>query len=125
MKSIGGALFVITLLLVGVSSMSCKKKSNPMGPGSGADEVIQIAGQLGASSYVPSPDTVLVNMKVAWHNSDGMLHTASSVTGPAAFNTGNVPGGGDSGVITFTTPGTYNYRCNIHTGMTGQLVVLP
>ena len=125
MKSIWGALFVIILLLVGVSSMSCKKKSNPTGPGSGADEVIQIAGQLGASSFVPSPDTILVNMKVSWHNSDGITHTASSTSGPATFNTGNIGGGGDASVITFSTPGVYNYRCNIHTSMTGQLVVLP
>ena len=125
MKSIGGAVFVLILLFVGVSSMSCKDKSNPAGPGPMADEVIQIAGQLGSSSFVPSPDTVLVNMKVAWHNSDGTTHTASSTSGPAAFNTGNVTGNGDSGLITFSTPGTYNYRCNIHTSMTGQLVVLP
>ena len=125
MKSIGGALFVLILLFVGVSSMSCKKKSNPMGPGNGADEVIQIAGQLGSSSFVPSPDTILVNMKVSWHNSDGITHTATEVSGPAFFNTGNLNGNGDSNVITFSTPGTYNYRCNIHTSMTGQLVVLP
>ena len=124
MKSIGGALFVTILLLVGVSAMSCKGKSNPAGPGPTADEVIQIAGQLGASSYVPSPDTVLIGMKVAWHNSDGMTHTATSNTS-GAFQTGNVGGNGDSGVIQMNTAGTFDYHCGIHPTMTGRLVVLP
>ena len=105
--------------------MSCKGKSNPAGPGPTADEVIQIAANAGSNSYVPSPDTVIIGMKVAWHNSAGVTHTASSTSGPATFNTGNIGGGGDASVITFSTPGVYNYRCNIHTSMTGQLVVLP
>jgi len=122
----GGALFVTILLLVGVSAMSCKGKSNPAGPGPTADEVIQIAANAGSNSYVPSPDTVIIGMKVAWHNSAGVTHTATADPGaPAVFNTGNVGNGGDSGVITMSTAGTYNYHCSIHPTMTGRLVVLP
>ena len=126
MKSIGGALFVTILLLVGVSAMSCKGKSNPAGPGPTADEVIQIAANAGSNSYVPSPDTVIIGMKVAWHNSAGVPHTATADPGaPAAFTTGDVGNGADSGVITMSTAGTYDYHCRIHPTMTGRLVVLP
>ncbi len=123
MKSIGGLLLVTILVLIGVSAMSCKGKSNPTAPGGGADEVIQISGNMGSNSFVPNPDTVVAGAKVQWHNSDAITHTATSNT-VGVFDTGNVGGGADSKIIQMNTKGTFQYKCTIHTTMTGTLVVL-
>lgn len=123
MKSIGGALFVTILLLVGVSAMSCKGKSNPVDPGAGADEVIQIVGNAGGNSYAPGPDTVLVGMKVSWHNSDIMTHTATSDAG-GVFNTGDIGAGQTSVPIQMNTAGAFRYHCSRHPSMFDTLRVL-
>ena len=98
---------------------------NPMNPGGGTPDVtINITGQNGANSYNPSPDTVTVGQKVAWHNSNGTTHTAT-VTGTGGFNTSNVGAGSSSAAIQMNTVGTFNYHCTIHPAMTGTLVVKP
>jgi plastocyanin len=130
MKSRWGALVVLALVLVaGLVTLSCKKKSNPAGPGGAADVTINIIGAgLGANAYSPNPDTVTVGQTVAWHNTNGITHTATSDAGPGSvFNTGNVGGGGTSAPITMTAAGSYPYHCAIHgaVSMSGTLVVKP
>jgi plastocyanin len=68
-----------------------------------------------------------VNNTIVWVNRDSVDHTATSDPGaPAAFDTGDVPGGTSSAPITLTTPGTYGYHCQFHPAwMKGTIVVLP
>jgi plastocyanin len=68
-----------------------------------------------------------VNNTIIWVNQDSVDHTATSNPGdPAAFDTGDVPGGTSSAPITLTTPGTYGYHCQFHPAwMKGTIVVLP
>lgn len=49
-----------------------------------------------------------------------MAHTATSLDG--TFDTGNLAQG-QSGSITFDSPGQFDYQCAIHTGMTGTVIV--
>lgn len=101
---------------------------NPAGPGPGgggtADVTINITGQNGSNSYDPSPDTVTVGQTVAWHNSNGTAHTATSTSG-SAIGTGQISPGGTSAPRAMNTAGTFNYQCTIHPTMTGTLVVKP
>jgi plastocyanin len=98
---------------------------NPMNPGGGTPDVtINITGQNGSSSYSPSPDTVTVGQTVAWHNANGLTHTATADNG-TAFNTSNVSAGSRSAAIQMNTVGTFTYKCSIHPTMTGTLVVKP
>jgi plastocyanin len=127
MRSIWGAALVLALVLgVGLLTLSCKKKSNPAAPGGTADVTISIVGIAGVNSYSPNPDTISVSQSVAWHNIDGITHTATSNTG-GVFNTGNLSGGASSNPITIMTPGSYPYHCAIHgaAAMSGTLVVVP
>ena len=98
---------------------------NPTNPGgTNPDVTINILGQNGSNSYNPNPDTVTVGQTVAWHNSNGVTHTATADNG-TTFATGNVGAGSRSGAITMNTAGTFTYHCTIHNSMTGTLVVKP
>lgn len=69
-------------------------------------------------SFRPPTLTVAVGSTITWTNSDGAPHTA---TGPG-FDTGTLTRG-QSGSATFSTPGQFNYRCNIHPNIQGVIVV--
>ena len=99
---------------------------NPAGPGGGgtpADVTISIVGMNLANSYSPSPDTVTVGQTVSWKNNDGSTHTSTS--DGSGWNTGNILAGATSTPIVMNTAGSFPYHCNIHTSMTGILVVQP
>jgi plastocyanin len=67
------------------------------------------------------PRTVLVGADVQVSNADAEAHTMTARNG--AFDTGSVDEGTS---VTFTAPsvpGTYEFYCDIHPSMTGQLVV--
>ena len=126
MRSKWGALLVLALVLVtGFLAISCKK-SSPAGPGTPADVTINIVGVAGANSYSPNPDTVTVGQTVAWHNIDGITHTATSNTG-GFFDTGHLAGGSTSSPVTMMSAGSFPYHCAIHgvALMSGTLVVRP
>jgi len=124
MKPFLGALLAILILVLGFTALSCKKKSNPMGPGGGgADLTISIVADAGSGAFGSGPDTVLVGKTVAWRNTRGITHTSTANGGQ--WNTGNIAAGGTSAAIQMNTAGTFTYACLIHPSMTGTLVVRP
>jgi plastocyanin len=75
----------------------------------------------------PAPSPVVLHgpapgTKVTVTNKDGVAHTWSETSGPKPSFDLSVPPGG-SATFTFETAGTYDYRCQIHTFMTGTVVV--
>ena len=74
-------------------------------------------------SFSPGTVTVKVGTIVKWTNSDAMVHTATSDNG-TTFDTGNISSG-SSASYTTSVVGTFTYHCNIHSTMTGTLVVVP
>jgi plastocyanin len=107
---------------------ACGKSSNPtpqpspLGPG--IDATVRIKGNLGGSSYVPSPQQLSVGQTVNWLNEDGIEHTA---TLEGVFDTGRIAptsAHSDKGdQVTFRTAGTFTYHCTIHPTMVGTIVV--
>jgi plastocyanin len=95
---------------------------NPLGPG--IDATVRIKGNLGGSSYVPSPLQLRVGQTVNWLNEDSIEHTA---TLQGVFDTGRISPtsahseNGDQ--VTFRTAGTFTYHCTIHPSMVGTIVV--
>jgi plastocyanin len=84
-----------------------------------ADEAVDISG----FQFQPASITVQVGDTVTWTNSDSTAHTVTSTTGaPEAFDSGNLTQG-DTFSFAFMQAGTYPYRCEIHTSMTGEVVV--
>jgi plastocyanin len=87
--------------------------------GGAADVTITINSMSGAQSFSPDPGAVKAGQKVAWHNADGITHTATGST----FDTGSIPAGATSAPITFSTAGNIAYHCSIHPSMVGTLSV--
>ena len=78
------------------------------------------AVQIGDGTFSPARLTVAVGDTVTWTNADSSPHTVTSEDG--TFDSGNL----DEGQVfshTFTTPGTFAYRCEYHSDMTATVVV--
>jgi plastocyanin len=72
-------------------------------------------------AFKPQTITVKAGTTVTWTNKDGTQHGIASPNN--AFARSKALNPNDSYSFTFTTPGTYNYFCFIHTSMTGTIVV--
>ncbi len=91
--------------------------------GMGGSVVVSIENA-GNDGFVPKVVNINVGDTVTWKNNDGQTHTASKTSGPGpTFDSGNILQGATSAPVTFNTAGTMNYRCNIHTNMTGTIQV--
>jgi plastocyanin len=80
----------------------------------------QVAVSIVNFAYDPSPLTVNVGDTVTWTNNDGTAHTVTSSDG--SIQSGTLQSG-QSFSYTFTTPGTFDYHCEFHANMNGQVVV--
>ena len=92
--------------------------NNPGGQTSGTTLSVQVQD----GSFQPVADTVAANSTVTWTWAAGP-HNVTFQDGPASDNQ-------SAGTYqrTFSTPGTYAYRCTLHStsftsGMTGTIVV--
>jgi plastocyanin len=77
--------------------------------------------------FTPDDITVVVgvNNTVTWTNNDTNIHTVTSTTVPGGatpFDSGYL-GQGQTFTYTFTTPGVYQYHCQLHPWMTGTVTV--
>jgi len=73
--------------------------------------------------FDPTPLTIPVGTTVVWTNQDTAPHSATSDPGSAfTFDTCLLQKG-QSGKITFTTPGTFTYFCTVHPNMHASVVV--
>jgi plastocyanin len=71
-------------------------------------------------AFSPGTLTIKVGGNVTWTNKDNVNHQPKSDTGlfessPLAY--------GQSYTYQFTSPGTYNYSCAIHSTMHGKIIV--
>ena len=107
------------LLLLMVTAISCSKSSDTPSNTGPTATIINIPGM----SFSPGSTTVKVGTVVKWTNNDAMTHTATSDNG-TTFDTGNISAGA-SATYTTSVTGTFTYHCNIHSTMTGTLVVVP
>lgn len=122
-----GSLFVVLTLVVGITAYA---------PSAFADtaEVTMTKGSAAGQDCVKANncfDPVQVNItpgtKVDWKNADTASHTVTSgkpsdnTTG-TIFDSSLVKAGGEY-KFTFNDPGTFDYYCQVHPWMTGQVIV--
>lgn len=69
--------------------------------------------------FGPSPTSLRVGDTIVWVNRDLFRHTATARN--RSFDVDLAPGA--SGRTILRTPGTVDYICRFHPGMTGRLVV--
>jgi plastocyanin len=128
-----GDKFNVTLTVPGVYSYFCSihpawmKATIVVKGGASAPPGLSVVIPNGVGTsqgldYSPNTITVVigVNNTVAWFNHDTTKHTVTSTD--LKLNSGDIPPGG-SWSYTFSTPGTYNYRCVYHSWMKGTVVV--
>ncbi|HEY1222073.1 MAG TPA: cupredoxin domain-containing protein [Acidimicrobiales bacterium] len=71
--------------------------------------------------FSPMKITVEPGEKIKVKNEDGVTHTLTASGGQ--FNTGNIGHDVTKSFRSPTKPGTYDYVCNIHQYMTGEIIV--
>jgi len=110
-------LLLVTVLCVLVAALAvfagCGKKAEKTTPKTTENEV-----KIANFAFSPGTITVTAGTEITWINEDSTVHT---VTG-AGFESGEIKPG-QSYNHAFSSPGTYDYHCSIHSSMTGQVVV--
>jgi plastocyanin len=71
-------------------------------------------------AFNPTILTIKVGVNVTWTNEDSASHQVKEDNG---LFLSSVLGNGQSFTYTFTTVGTYNYTCTIHSSMHGKVIV--
>jgi plastocyanin len=80
--------------------------------------MISATGQL---TFDPAMQTAHVGDIIQWTNTGSVMHTITFDAEPALSDPSLQPGA--TWEVKFTTAGTYQYHCSIHTGMVGTIVV--
>jgi plastocyanin len=80
--------------------------------------MISATGQL---TFDPAMQTAHVGDIIQWTNTGSVAHTITFDTAPALSDPSLQPGA--TWEVKFTTAGTYQYHCTIHSGMVGTIVV--
>ncbi len=119
-----GVLTLVAILAIAPSAFAQESQTTvniSAGAGSGPN--------CSQSNNCFSPDTVTVapGTTVEWQNNDKVSHTVTSGN-PSDNQTGTIfdsslIAAGKDFTFTFNNPGTYNYFCQVHPWMTGQVIV--
>lgn len=81
-----------------------------------------IAVDISGFAFNPATLNVKVGDTVTWTNNDSTAHTVTQKPSGSGFQSGTLPPG-QSFSFTFDTAGTYDYYCEFHASMSGQVVV--
>ena len=103
------------LAIVAAACGSSTSPANSCGSSGAAANVNTTSSNQFSSSHV----TITHGQTVCWQNSSSVTHTVTDDGG--AFDV-NLPVG-NVFTHTYPTPGTFNYHCKIHSGMTGTVTV--
>ena len=110
----------LTLLLLSCRAANAPKDSSHDSAGTAPSTQAQIT--IDNFSFQPATLTIRAGTTVTWINHDDMPQTATSAGKPPLFNSGALDTDGKFSFV-FTTSGTYDYFCAIHTHMTGKIIV--
>src|SRR5262249_12474672 len=106
-------------LSIGCGSSS---PSTPSGNNNNGTPVSIVANSsnLTTTAYSPNPVNISVGGSVTSTNNDSTAHTATGNNG--SFDSGTIAPGGKF-TRTFSTAGTFDYKCTLHPGMVGTVTV--
>lgn len=81
-----------------------------------------VAVDIAGFAFNPATIEIKVGDTVTWTNSDSAPHTATQRPSGSGFQSGTLQQG-NSYSYTFDTAGAYDYYCEFHAGMSGQVIV--
>jgi plastocyanin len=90
-------------------------------PAAGASSANEVPVTIVSRAYQPAELTVEDGQTVVWTNRGFGPHTVTALGGE--FDSGRL-NLGESFKVTFTTPGTFAYKCTVHPSMKGSVTVL-
>jgi len=108
LRQFGRAVASWTVALLFAAACGTSDSGSPL---DGIPPDIVVDSHVGANGVLT---TIRTGETVAWRSVDGMHHSVTSSSTPAAFVEVDVPGGGTSTAVKFTSPGNYRYSCSIH-----------
>ena len=79
---------------------------------------------MNAATFSPSIVTVKAGSTIRWVNTQAILHTITP-DGHTQWNRVETSATGEVLRVTINTPGEYEYHCEVHSGMNGEIVVQP
>ncbi len=120
----------LMILPLAAAILACGGSSDSTGPsggggggggGGGAGPVATTAVEMKGSAFTPSAIKVASGATVTWTNSDGIDHNVTfdgaAVPASGNFSTGN------KALTMPAAAGTYTYKCTLHPGMSGSVLV--
>lgn len=110
---------ILLVVAVAFAVAGCNDSNNPTQPSTGTGTAVSMVNS-GSTGFSPTTLTTTVGSTVVWTNRDSTAHTTTSNSG--LWNSGNVQPNGTFS-FQFTTAGTFPYRCTLHAGMTGTVIV--
>ena len=127
----GIPLFIVAVAIIALSSGGC---GGMMGPGMGGmhgvgsraaqtpvvSDAPDVTVEIRDFDFSPRDLTVKTGTIITWVNRDSVPHDATDENGD--WGTG-LFSGGESGALTFESPGVYGYYCTIHPNMRATLKV--
>lgn len=121
---------LIGLLLVSAPATACIRSHHGGMMGSASrlpqDPVVAASNRVTVEirdfDFVPRDLTVSAGTEVTWVNLDSAPHDATETSGAWATTRLNQD---QRATLQFDDPGTFGYRCSIHTDMTAKLTVRP
>lgn len=108
-------------VLVGIA-LALGLAVSPLGPTAVASTANEVPVTIVSRAYQPAQLTIEDGQTVVWTNRGFGPHTVTALGGE--FDSGRL-NLGESFKVTFTTPGTFAYKCTIHPSMRGSVTVLP
>lgn len=127
MKPLLLALLAIALLLSGCSGSpptppanNASRQQNASPPAVIAQTAPAAIVEISSFAFSPPVITVAKGTAITWTNRDPAAHTVTSDTG--AFGSPLLQYG-ESYTHTFRQTGTFFYHCQVHTQMTGRIIV--
>jgi len=106
-----------------IASAACGSSSSPTMPSNSSGTPVSIvsgSSSLTTTAYSPNPIVLAVGGMVTWKNNDNVTHTATANDG--TWDSGSIAPGA-SFTRTFSTAGSFPYKCTIHPGMVGTVTV--
>lgn len=111
-------------LMAGCGSSSPSSPSSPSTPPTsstpGMVSIVNGATELTTTAFAPNPIDVATGATITWMNNDTRTHDSTSNDG--SWASGPIAPGGQFS-RTFSSAGTFPYRCTIHPGMVGTVNV--
>ena len=119
----------LMILPLAAAILACGGSSDSTGPGTtgggggggGTAPVATTSVEMKSTAFTPAAIKVASGATVTWTNSDGFNHNVT-FDNAAVAPSGNFATGTKSLVMP-AAAGTYTYKCTIHPGMAGSVVV--